>query len=411
MSIKLNTLLMHAAGAGLTAVVRFHVDRGDELNSPDESGMTPLLLAASNGHREICSLLLNAGADAAHRNLAGHDAYELAVVAGHLEVALSLISHLSALHEVAEASVEVLAASDRAHLDDESSQSVATPRAAVFDPKATKTKRRNTGSGSRPTFEKGFQYYLKDQFKRADKVWRPLANNGDSNTQYWLGRMYEESGVFPQYKNEVIVWYKKSARQGDSHAAYSLGRLYQERHNQDDSYESLQSAVAWYRFAAQQGHKDAQIRLDDLSSSDLSGEEELASSVIDTYWMWNDEGTSLDEFRGGLDPHEEVPIRKNEKTTLEDYQDSADAGDVRAQYILGVMYEHGSGVKQDYSQALTFYRLSAEGDCADAQYSLGQMYLKGLGVEKNVEIAIDWFRKACENGLQGGCDIMRKIKR
>ena len=45
----------------------------------------------------------------------------------------------------------------------------------------------------------------------------------------------------------------------------------------------------------------------------------------------------------------------------------------------------------------------------DAQFNLGLMYAKGEGVRQNYKIAKEWFGKACDNGLQLGCDAYRKL--
>ena len=59
---------------------------------------------------------------------------------------------------------------------------------------------------------------------------------------------------------------------------------------------------------------------------------------------------------------------------------AAEQGDAVAQYKLGVMYYDGSGVLQDYAEAVKWYREAAEQGHAIAQNSLGQMYDLGQGV-------------------------------
>ena len=87
----------------------------------------------------------------------------------------------------------------------------------------------------------------------------------------------------------------------------------------------------------------------------------------------------------------------------------AKQGNAKAQYNLGVMYENGRGVRQDYIQAVQWYRKAAEQGIAQAQYNLGLMYAKGEGVRRDHKIAKEWFGKACDNGLQLGCDAYRKL--
>lgn len=55
-------LLKFAISAGVEKAVRVHIKLMSSLNSHDENGMTPLMLAAKNGHIGICRLLLDKGA-------------------------------------------------------------------------------------------------------------------------------------------------------------------------------------------------------------------------------------------------------------------------------------------------------------------------------------------------------------
>ena len=56
------------------------------------------------------------------------------------------------------------------------------------------------------------------------------------------------------------------------------------------------------------------------------------------------------------------------------YRLAADQGNAIAQCNLGVMYDKGRGVPQDYAEAVKWYRLAAEQGHADAQFKLGIMY-------------------------------------
>jgi TPR repeat protein len=76
----------------------------------------------------------------------------------------------------------------------------------------------------------------------------------------------------------------------------------------------------------------------------------------------------------------------------------AEAGDAYAQYILGVIYSNGIGVKQDYVEAVIWYRRAAKAGNVDAQYNLGMMYSNEYGVEQNYVEAFTWYRYAAETG-------------
>ena len=48
------------------------------------------------------------------------------------------------------------------------------------------------------------------------------------------------------------------------------------------------------------------------------------------------------------------------RTALEELLSLAEQGNATAQYRLGVMYDGGFGVAQDYAEAMKWYRLAAE---------------------------------------------------
>lgn len=68
------------------------------------------------------------------------------------------------------------------------------------------------------------------------------------------------------------------------------------------------------------------------------------------------------------------------------------------QYNLGLDYENGQGVTQDYVQAAHWYRKAAEQGDAEAQDRLAYLYDNGLGVPLDYAQAVYWCRKAAEQG-------------
>ncbi|MEP7295239.1 MAG: sigma-70 family RNA polymerase sigma factor [Burkholderiales bacterium] len=84
-----------AIWAGAETAVRLHIARGDDLNATDESGLTPLMIAAARNKSAVCRLLIEAGANLATLDRTGRSALEIAIAhsatdaACVIEVALS----------------------------------------------------------------------------------------------------------------------------------------------------------------------------------------------------------------------------------------------------------------------------------------------------------------------------------
>ena len=89
---------------------------------------------------------------------------------------------------------------------------------------------------------------------------------------------------------------------------------------------------------------------------------------------------------------------------------AAAQGNAAAQFDLGMMYENGEGVRQDYAEAVRWYRQAAEQGYARAQNNLGLMYVIGRGVRQDLALAQEWYGKACQNGDQNGCDNDQRLK-
>ena len=86
--------------------------------------------------------------------------------------------------------------------------------------------------------------------------------------------------------------------------------------------------------------------------------------------------------------------RSDYATALRVWLPLAGRGDPAAQYDLGVMYENGTGVAQDFVQAVKWYRLAADQNNAIAQGNLGYMYANGKGGPQNFIQAYMWFTLA-----------------
>jgi TPR repeat protein len=91
---------------------------------------------------------------------------------------------------------------------------------------------------------------------------------------------------------------------------------------------------------------------------------------------------------------------------LAEFRPLAEAGEARAQYRLGVMYNMGFGVKADPETAALWLGRAAEQDVADAQFILGVLYEQGRGVPHSQYHAFHWWRRAA---VLGSLDALHKL--
>lgn len=82
------------------------------------------------------------------------------------------------------------------------------------------------------------------------------------------------------------------------------------------------------------------------------------------------------------------------------YRYLAEQGNAKAQFNLGLMYDLGQCVTQDYAKAVYWYSKAAEQGNAKAQYNLALKYQTGQGVVQDSTTAGYWYRKAAESNAK-----------
>lgn len=76
-----------------------------------------------------------------------------------------------------------------------------------------------------------------------------------------------------------------------------------------------------------------------------------------------------------------------DKTALETLKSEAQRGDKNAQFSVGVLYDNGQGVPQDYREAAQWFRKAAEQGHAPALNNLGTLHVDGQGVPQSRVVA------------------------
>lgn len=119
-------------------------------------------------------------------------------------------------------------------------------------------------------------------------------------------------------------------------------------------------------------------------------------------------GLMTSAVAGIIDAGRDAYKQRNFEKALKDFRSLAKSNDDEAQFFLGVMYENGDGVSQDYDEAKKWYVLAAENCNVKAQSNLGVMYASGGYLPKDKSAAHMWFKLAELNGNKGA-EINRRI--
>jgi TPR repeat protein len=184
----------------------------------------------------------------------------------------------------------------------------------------------------------GVAAWERGDYPAAYREWKSLADQGDSDAQYFLGSWYYHAEK--DYTN-AAKWLREAPQQGHPLAQHDLGSLYVL--GQGVPPNDTQAAE-WFRRAAEQGHPLAQYN---LGASYYSGEG--------------------------------VPQDFAQAAAL--FQKAATADIAPAEQNLGVMYAQGLGVEQNYQEAAKWFRRAAEQSAEEALSKTGAFKAGQLGRE------------------------------
>ena len=99
-------------------------------------------------------------------------------------------------------------------------------------------------------------------YATALRKWRPLAEQGNTYAQFYLGTIYERGhGVSQDYK-EAVKWYRKAAEQGPVEAQNNLGIMYRDGLVVPQDYVQ---AHKWFYIAGTNGFELGTSNRDDIT--------------------------------------------------------------------------------------------------------------------------------------------------
>jgi|GEM_PF-1218993 len=104
-------------------------------------------------------------------------------------------------------------------------------------------------------------------------------------------------------------------------------------------------------------------------------------------------------------------IVEDHQKAFEFYQQSCKMNNNYGCFNLANMLRLGQGTKtREPEIAFTHYKNNCTDQCYRSCFNLGVMYFLGHGTKKDKKRAKKFFKKACNNGLQVGCDNLEEIK-
>jgi TPR repeat protein len=194
-----------------------------------------------------------------------------------------------------------------------------------------------------------------------------LAQSGDRDAKYQLGRLAEDAGQVDEAKK----WFHEAAAAGSPAAMNAIGLL---AHTAGD----LQRARNWYEKAANNGYSMALNNLGTISEDPKEARKWFEAGVK--------AGNSLAMFNLGL-----VLLESGEeKQSLDLFLASAKLGDSNAMAQLGLMAEEAGNLEE----ARSWYLRAAELENSQAMYNLGVLNHE----QGDISEAKKWYESALQAG-------------
>ncbi len=212
--------------------------------------------------------------------------------------------------------------------------------------------------------------------------------------QFTLGNLYASGSGTAQDQETAVAWYRKAAEQGNAPGQNNLARMYALGYGVNRDFSQ---AIEWYTKAAENGSAVAQTNLGGLFYLGRGVARDYAKAA-----MWYRRAAEQDHFPAqlnlGLLYEHGRGVERNQAAAFELYLRAAAHGSVVAKTSVGLMYMHGRGIAKDDAQAVNWFRKAAAQDHAIAQNNLGLMYSQGRGVRRNDTTAVEWYRAAAQQG-------------
>jgi uncharacterized protein len=238
-----------------------------------------------------------------------------------------------------------------------------------------------------------------------------LAQQGNADAQFYLGRMAAGGMGVPQDTARAVSWYRLAAQQGHTEAQARLGSHYLLGTGIAQSYVE---AVRWSRLAAEKGHGGAAYNLAkiyrkggegvpaDQTEAEKWGKLAMAKGFPDPFKASPGEPAHTPEALAIFKEGQQYYKAGDMARAAQVFRRCADMGDAACQLQIGWHYDTGKGVARNDAEAVRWYRAAAEQEHRVAQFNLGNMHQLGRGVPKNCRTAVEWYARSSAHNYAPG---------
>jgi hypothetical protein len=189
-------------------------------------------------------------------------------------------------------------------------------------------------------FIKAAEFYENNEFGMALHWFIEAGSRGHTVSRFYVGYMLHQGEGMPRDIENAINWYTSAAEDGQVQAMLNLGSIY---YRGDGVPVKKHTAMYWYAKAAELGNPIAQNMCGTIEYEDLIVKFQKGRGyMFDTEW----------------------------KKVHNYFSAAAKQGNPNAQYMLGVLYENGHGVRKSLDEARQWYQKAAAQGHSEAKKKL-----------------------------------------
>ncbi|WP_026759954.1 tetratricopeptide repeat protein [Selenomonas ruminantium] len=252
---------------------------------------------------------------------------------------------------------------------------------------------------------KAYRYGLgkEENFAKALDYYQQAAGNGVIMSMVDLGQLYYEGDFVKQDYSIANYWFEKAANSynGNYLAFAHLGEAYHHGLGKEVNYDK---AKEYYEKAMDAG-EDAVL----FWYGEIYFDEEQYKEALNYFQRAAVDGNEFQaeaENTIGIMYQQGKGVEQDFVKAAEWYQKAAGHGNASAMCALGTMYNRGQGMAQDCAQAAYWALQAAKLGDVVAMYNIGSYYEEGNGVEQDYVAALAWYMRAADYGDE---DAMNEI--
>jgi hypothetical protein len=172
----------------------------------------------------------------------------------------------------------------------------------------------------------------------------------------------------------------------------------------DPSSQEYQDSLSMCKYVAEHGDIEVQFRVG-FAYEHIVSEPNYVEAF--NWYAMAAEGSHMEAiYHLGLLYEKGLGISQDYQKAIQLYNDAGHLGSDKALHQLGVAYCDGNGVNFDPSKAIEYYTLSANLGNPEYQCLLGRLYEEGQLVQKEPQEALKWYTKGY---LQGYDDFSSNL--